>query len=427
MTEPLSIAASVAGVTSLAIQVVQSLVDFYESYKHRKAELVGITERLEGLVKTFQHLEKAISGRIFQADERGLVKSIETSINSCVELIEELQDECQKFSGTSSTGIKAAVKVAGRRVTYPFRESTLHKLDEDIGEIRDNLSLALDVLHLIETRSCQDDVTEMKVLLELVKNNQILSDLRDWLSAPDATIEHNAACAKKHPGTGMWLIKTTQFSKWLTKENSILWLKGFCGSGKSVLCSTAIQSVLRHRAQDRGIGIAFFYFTFNDHSKQSESSMIRALLLQLSSQLQDGNADLTLLRQSYGTGMPPTPMLLDYLLRLIHRFRHVYILLDALDESPRNVTRDSVLDALETMREWGAQCLHLFITSRDESDIRDSLDVPTTQQIIMRNTGIDQDITNFISGRLDGDRRLRRLLPYRDKIQKTLANGAKGV
>ena len=131
MIDPLSIAGRMAGVTSLGIQVTQSLVDFYKSYKARESEIAGITGRLEGLVETFQYLEKALSDRTFRMDEQNLVKSIETSVTKCDEMIRELQDEYQKFSETSSTGIKAAVKVTGRRVTYPFRQSTLQKVDED--------------------------------------------------------------------------------------------------------------------------------------------------------------------------------------------------------------------------------------------------------------------------------------------------------
>ena len=427
MTDPLSVAGSVAGLISLGIQVTQSLVNFYNAYKNRDSDLVHMIERLDSLLDIFQCLKKTLLDRHFQVDERSLIESIETSIKSCEESIQELQDEYQKFTKTSSQGVKAAVRVTGRRVTYPFRQSTLQKLDEDINEIRANLSSALNVLQLKDTQRIQDDVTQIKVLLDLIRTGQMSSDLRDWLNAPDATIDHNAACAKKHPGTGTWLVKSPQFSRWLTAENSIMWLNGFAGSGKSVLCSTAIQFALRHRRSDPKVGIAFFYFTFNDKSKQDVSAMLRALLLQLSSQLRDGHADLTRLHESYKAGTPPLPMLVEHLQRLIQRFHQVYIMLDALDESPRNGSRVYVLDALEAMRDWGVQGLHLFVTSRDEPDIRDSLDISVTQQVTMQNAGIDKDIADFISGRFDADRRLRKLLPYRDKIQETLAKRAKGV
>ncbi len=427
MTDPLSVTAGAAGLISLGIQVTQSLVNYYNSYKGQDSDIRGMTERLECLLDIFQDLKKTITNRKIQADERGLLKNIETSIKNCDSLIRELQEECEKFTNTSSNGIKATIRTAGRRAIYPFRQSTLQKLDENIDEIRANLLPALGVLQLKDHKRTHNEIAEIKSLLDLVRTYQISSDLRDWLKAPDTTIDHEAACRKKHPGTGIWLTKSARFSRWLREENSILWLNGFAGSGKSVLCSTAIQSVLRHRRSDPRIGITFFYFTFNDKSKQDDSAMLRALLLQLSSQLQDGHTDLTRLHSSYKNSSPPSRVLMGHLRRLVERFQHVYIMLDALDESPRDRARDFVLDTLEKMREWGLQGLHFFITSRNEPDIHESLNLFSTQDVIMKNTGIDQDIVNFISSRLDIDRRLRKWLPYRNKIQNTLAERAKDV
>lgn len=40
-------------------------------------------------------------------------------------------------------------------------------------------------------------------------------------------------------------------------------LDGFTGTDKSVLCSTVIEFMLRHREGNRNVGIAFFYFAFD--------------------------------------------------------------------------------------------------------------------------------------------------------------------
>lgn len=114
-------------------------------------------------------------------------------------------------------------------MTYPFRRSTLQKLDEDIDKIRVNLFSALDVLQLKDNKRIQDDTTEIKVRLDLVRTSQISSNLRGWLNAPDATIDHNAACRKKHPGMEMWLVKSLQFSRWLTEELHYM-AEWICGS-----------------------------------------------------------------------------------------------------------------------------------------------------------------------------------------------------
>lgn len=69
MTEPLSVAASVAGLISLGIQVTQSLVNFYNAYKYRDSDLVHTIERLDSLLEIFQCLKKTLPDRHFQADE----------------------------------------------------------------------------------------------------------------------------------------------------------------------------------------------------------------------------------------------------------------------------------------------------------------------------------------------------------------------
>ena len=359
-------------------------------------------------------------------DERSLIQSIETSIKSCDEMIRELQHECQEISNPSSNGTRAAIKLAGRRVTYPFRQSTLLKLDEDVDGLRANLSTALDVLQLKDNQRMQDDITEMNVLLDLVRASQVSSDLRIWLKAPDAFYNHNVAVTKKHPGTGAWLVKSDNFLNWMAESNSTMWLNGFAGSGKSVLCSTAIQFVSRRVIADN-VGVAFFYFTFSDQSKQDESGMLRALLLQLSHQLRNGPADLAQLHDRYITGIPPSSVLLDYLRRIIKRFSNVYIMLDALDESPLEGRRKYLLDTLEAMRNWGVQSLHLFVTSRNESDIRESLDLSPAQEVNVHNGEMDRDINDFVSSRLAKDRSLRNLRPYRNKVQESLAARAKGM
>ncbi len=427
MADPLPVAAGIAGLISLGIQVTGSLVKFYTSYKGQDTDVTRTTEKLESLLDTLQFLQAALQSRTFQPDEQDLIKNIESSIHQCDELIQELKEESEKCEKASTTGIKGTIRAAGRRAAYPFRQSTLQKLDEAITEIRHNISLALDVLQLRDHKNTQDDIAELKSLLEVVRATQISATIRDWLKAPDATVNHNAACAKRHPKTGIWFVKGPIFKIWLTQDKSFLWLNGFAGCGKSVLCSTAIQYTFRYKRSDPGVGIAFFYFTFNDESKQDESAMLRALILQLSGQLSDPQTDLARLRDSYSTGIPSATLLIAHLRHLIQKFDQVYILLDALDESPRHGQREQVLDAIETMLKWPLPGLHVLVTSRDEPDIRESLSPAEDEEVIMRNAETNRDISDFISGQLNIDPKLRKWRAYHDRIQQVLAERAQGV
>ena len=231
MGDPISVTGSVLGVISLGIQVTQSLVNFYNSYKIQNPDLAHTRDMLDSLLNIFQSLEKTLLDREFLADEQDLVKNIETSIKNCDDLIYEMQDEVQKFDKTSPEETVAIIKRAGRRATYSFRQSTLQKLDEDIKNVRANISSALDALQLKNYEKIQDYSIKTKDLLDLVRTMPASFELRDWLKAPDAFIDHHTACAKKQPGSGVWLVKSDQFSRWLIEENSILWLNGIAGSG----------------------------------------------------------------------------------------------------------------------------------------------------------------------------------------------------
>jgi hypothetical protein len=424
MADPLSIASGIAGLLSFGVQVTQALVDFYFAYKDQDTNLARITRNLENLHSTFRTLDVAIQDRRSRADAQDVFKEVEKATQRCEEIINELQIECQKFDKGSITSFRDRIQVAGRRAAYPFRRSTLQKLEEDIAEIRENLSFALNALQLRNHNQIQDSMAELKTLLERTNANQISLTIRAWLMAPDASMIHHTTCAKRHRSTGLWFINGHHFVKWLVEPNSFLWLNGFAGCGKSVLCSTAIQHTFREMRHRHGVGIAFFYFSFNDESKQEDNGMLRSLLLQLSGQLQDGEKDLEQLHAFYKPSTPPMDVLLDLLQRFLDRFHDSYILLDALDESPRDRNRSGVLRVIQVIRNWSLPSVHLLVTSRNELDIRESLGPSCDQDLSMRNSEIDQDLSSFVTYQLNNDRKLQKWKARHLEIQTKLTTGA---
>ncbi|KAL9602876.1 MAG: hypothetical protein Q9219_001572 [cf. Caloplaca sp. 3 TL-2023] len=429
MADPFSVAGSAVGIIALGLKVTGELVKFYTAFKDQDSDVARVLRELSGLEMIFKSLNDTLSSRCSKLEEQEMVQQTESTINGCLGLIHELQHEMKLFNEPAS-GVRAKIKKAGKLVTYPFQKSTLEKLRENIAAIEDNVQLALQCLNLRDSKKVQDDLVDAKSLLQMIKSNQISAEIVSWLKAPDATVDHNNAVAKRHPGTGSWLIKASVFQKWLEEDKSFLWLYGFAGCGKSVLCSTAILHAYRQNSRLNGVvGIAFFYFTFNDKSKQDCSAFLKAVILQLSTQLSGAREDLTDMYETYQPGTMPPRTMLDYLQRIVQRFDHVYLLIDALDEAPKkpNDAREHVLDVLETIRGWSCAGLHLLVTSRDEPDIRMSLDPCRGQEIEMQNNEIDQDISKYISRRLAEDRNLRKWSQHRDKIQDALSKGAKGV
>ncbi|CAH0004446.1 unnamed protein product [Clonostachys byssicola] len=419
-------AGSVAGLISLGIQVTQILVDFYSAYKDQNSDIACTLRKLSNLSGVLESLREQTS-RKFHVDEKKLLSSIEASVNGCELLIKELQHETEKFERTGS--IQVVALTVGYQATYPLRRSTLLKLEENIDETVAHLSLALQVLGQKQNSSVQDDIEETKELLALIRSDQLSSTIQEWLKAPDTSGNYNQAYAKYHPGTGRWFVKGAMFTSWLTDRNSCIWITGFAGCGKSVLCSTAIRHVYRHRRSSRKMGISFFFFAFDDDSKQDASSMLRTLILQLSSQLRGENKSLCRLHDSYKPSIPPNQALLDCLRQTIRAFDDVYILLDALDESPRDKHRVDVLQSLVDILEWQEPGLHILITSRDEIDIREGLNIPQSQILLLKNESIDDDIASFISKRLRESKKtaIQNWEKHFDQIETALKNGANGV
>jgi len=476
MDDPLSIATSVVSLLSLGLQSTEYLYEYYTSCQDRHQDLARTAGQLGNLLHSLQIIDEIVRTRQWRPDERADVQNIERSIACCDDAINELQDEVKKFKSHPVNSFSNAVRGIGRRTAYPFRASTLQKLDEDIADFYSNLSTALQALQLGEHHHfqnqeeavlspvglhegqepagryghrygdisidgdarvhigdtlIQNDTKEVEELVKAARAQELAANVRLWLRAPDATIDYNNAHNKCHVGTGQWLTQGPSFTTWLQRDNSFLWLYGFAGCGKSVLCSTVIQHAFRYARSQTERAVAFFFFTFNDESKQDASAVLRALLLQLCGQVPDLETDLTRLKESYNHGTPPVPILLEHLRQAVSRCRHVYILLDALDESPADKSRAEVLLVIETIRQWQLSGLHLLVTSRDIPDIRDHLQSTTfthgEECIALKNDRIQQDISRYVSFQVDHDPRLQRWGDHREKIKSYLIQHAGGV
>ncbi|WDK17851.1 hypothetical protein CGRA01v4_09136 [Colletotrichum graminicola] len=426
MSDPLSVTGSVVGIISLGLQVTQSLYNYYTAINAQYSDVTHTARKLKDLLEILNCLQTHLSGRV-KVDGTHVLKNIESNIRQCEEYIQELQEESRKFEREPVDGIRTAIRATGRRLAYPFRESTLKKLDEDIDELVIHLSLALQLLQQDVTDRMQDEIEDTRAVLNLVRASQLSSEIRNWLKAPDASIDFNDACNKKNPGTGLWFIKSPSFVSWLEHPRSFFWLKGFAGCGKSVLCSTAIQHAFRHRRFNPKVGIAFFSFTFADEGEKDTSAMIRALLLQLSSQLGVTNTALARLYERHRTTTPSDQAFLGCLRQLVRDFLDIYIAIDALGESPREKHRDAMLQALSDIRAWQEPGLHILVTSRDEIDIRDALGAMPEEVVVMKNDGIGKDIASFVSQHLRDNRRLRKWQKHYARIEQVLTEKANGV
>ena len=141
----LGVAGSAVGIISLGIQVCQGLTQYYGSWKEAPKDVVQMRKSVQNLEETLKVLKVTIK-------DKGVATQAETgvqnSIDACTVSINELQDKLIGVQKVKGSGIWSKVNEQGCRLLYPFRKSTLLKLKGIVAEIRENLSLAVDVLHL---------------------------------------------------------------------------------------------------------------------------------------------------------------------------------------------------------------------------------------------------------------------------------------
>jgi len=138
------VAGSAVGVISLGIQVCQGLLQYYGAWKDVREDVASMCSSVENLAGTLTVLEQTVKDKSLSGD----TKNVQSSIAACETGIQELQRKLIKVQKVQGSDTISKLHDQGRRLLYPFRESTLIKLKEIVSDIRANLNLAVDTLHL---------------------------------------------------------------------------------------------------------------------------------------------------------------------------------------------------------------------------------------------------------------------------------------
>lgn len=144
--DPLSIAASAAGLLSIGITICKGLLDYYKSLKDAEDDIARMYTSIEALTKTLILIQSSIQHKSFNSD---IVIRVEESIASTQDGIESLRKKLDKIKVIpQQEGWRNKTKAQFRKKLFPFKESTLAKLKELGNELQDSLSIALDVLQM---------------------------------------------------------------------------------------------------------------------------------------------------------------------------------------------------------------------------------------------------------------------------------------
>ena len=194
-----------------------------------------------------------------------------------------------------------------------------------------------------------------------------------------------------------------------------------------IFSSSIIEQILLDDRSSNQAVVAYFYFTFSDPNKQTCNSLLRSLILQISTSHPGPGDHLSeLYRECQKWNRQPTINELTVLLKnMLESLAGTYLILDALDEC---TDRESLLYLLKSIRMSVKTNTRILVTSREEKDIRDVLTQVVTKPISIQGAGVDADIRKYIDERLLSDVKLARWKGDDLKeIKSTISQGAQGM
>jgi hypothetical protein len=177
--------------------------------------------------------------------------------------------------------------------------------------------------------------------------------------------------------------------------------------------------------------LAYFYFDFNTTAKQDISHCLSSIIAQLCGQTSSIRVDIRHFyeRCNYGKHRAALGDLKNMLFKVIEDMNDVFIVLDALDESPKNGGREQLLATISDIMVHSCPSLHMLVTSRRESDIEEALlPMLTSPALSVQGSGLDLDMKLYISWQLATDPQLRKWSrDVNTEIESCLSTGANGM
>lgn len=433
MGDPLSIAASAAGLVTFGLSVCSGLLDYYNAWKDQPSDVSRMCESLGALNKTLELVDERIRHPLLN---RKSVDRVTESIISCAAGIQMLGSKLDKIHN-AKPGMSAHLQ----RAQYPFQRKTLEKLLRTISDLRSNLGLATSTLQLDVSITSLDRLTQVGTdVRSLINNSEVSStkildsvskihlhqeqerlrtlaseerDVIHWLSPLDFFSKQNDALSRRQEGTGQWLLETVEFQSWLDAAGKVLWCPGIPGAGKTILASTVIDHLKQSYRQEE-TGIAYIYCVHNG-AHQTPINFLGSLLQQLALESVAILEDIKSCHKHHARyGTRPTLDEISRLLRSqVEKFDQVFIVIDALDECPeRDQTRKLLLVGVRSL----LPKVRIMVTSRDIPSIENMLKYDTRLEIRAR----EHDLRNFIKSQMEHRDGLADLLEDHDDVQSSI-------
>ncbi|KAK3352642.1 hypothetical protein B0T25DRAFT_189655 [Lasiosphaeria hispida] len=256
------------------------------------------------------------------------------------------------------------------------------------AEIRIAETLA-DVLDIVS--KTEENTREMQITSSRREDLNIL----EWLTPINYGPHQSDYFNRRQPGTGQWLLSSGKFDAWVNSKKQTLFCPGIPGSGKTFLTSIVIDKLTADFRDDSSISIAYVYCNFRRKHEQKAEYLLASVLKQLAQHKPSLPETVKSLHDKHKDKQtrPSFDEISIALQSVASLYSRVFVVIDALDESPRDCRSRFMSQIFSLQGKCGA---NIFATSRFIPDITTIFD----QSVSMEIRASDDDIRRYLEGHI---------------------------
>ncbi|KAI0537717.1 hypothetical protein GGR58DRAFT_470502 [Xylaria digitata] len=278
---------------------------------------------------------------------------------------------------------------------FEHRFSGLLQSMERFSDLIDREAVALDIFQAAEWRKTERENASKR---EHQRHTEQLQAVLDWLTAngdQDQETKLEWLSTRCHEGTSSWITNNSKFRAWLQRGrgNSVLWLQGKPGSGKSIVCS----QVIRHlRISQRPV--CFFICDYHTPRETVVTHILRTICAQVVRMSKDY---VPYIYEEYVCQAKTSSanVLKRLLPELIQYYDDLRIIIDGVDEVSASVHQLLIKELLSLARHREARC-RLLIVSQDLPSISSQLLRIPRLSLNEERESIEKDLSLIIHSRL---------------------------
>ncbi|KAE9398173.1 hypothetical protein BT96DRAFT_40006 [Gymnopus androsaceus JB14] len=243
-----------------------------------------------------------------------------------------------------------------------------------------------------------------------MSDTEIMSEVKKiirWLSPSNALQSQDLFLHKRTAGTGEWFLKGRELDEWKQIPNSLLWLQGDVGSGKSVLVSTVINDLRGLDAYENQL-VAFYFFDSRDASKQNFNNLVSTLLSQLLSTTMQEEIYLAIwklynIHENFKS-KPSDRELIATLKDVISilKVNSLFVIIDGLDEMETQSFKP-LFQLMEELSTVAYSHLHMLIASRPHIFYARELEQLCSKVVLIDKENVNTDVEIFLDYTMKND------------------------